>query len=143
AGSQFGWRQIVPNGSGLGLAAVGPNSTDDGPHDVSLYDLSDPTQTERFLTQFPTPGSASAVAIYNALAYVADGEAGLQVINYLPYDDRGVTPTLTLSASFPLSPSAVVEEGKRARLTATVRDDVQVRNVEFYLDGERMATDGG
>ena len=28
------------------------------------------------------------------------------------------------------------------RVTAAVSDDVQVRNVEFYIDGERVITDG-
>src|SRR6185503_935778 len=90
--AQFGWRQLVPNGSGLGVAAVGPNATNDGPHDVSLYDVGDPTKTDEFVTTFETPGLSYALSIYNGLAYVADGEAGLQVVNYLPYDAQGVPP---------------------------------------------------
>lgn len=137
--SQFGWKQIVPNGSGLGVAAVGPNASDDGSHDVSLYDLRNPSATDPFITQFETSGLASAVAIYNGLAYVADGEAGLQVINYRAYDTAGAAPTISLSANFPLDRA---EEGKLFRVTANVADDVQVRNVEFYVDGVRVATDG-
>jgi hypothetical protein len=52
-------------------------------------------------------------------------EAGLQVYNYLAYDTRGVPPTVALSANFSFNG---VEEGKAARLTASVTDDVQVRN---------------
>jgi hypothetical protein len=137
---QFGWRQIVPNGSGLGVAAVSPNNTNSGA-DISLYDLTDPTQTDRFITTFETPGHASAVSIYNGLAYVADSSAGMQVINYLPYDTERIPPTITLSASFPLTP-ALAEEGKLVRVTANVRDDVQVRNVDLYLDGVKLETDG-
>jgi hypothetical protein len=44
--SQFGWKEIVLNGAGLALAAAGPSSTHDGRHDISLYDVSDPTKTE-------------------------------------------------------------------------------------------------
>ncbi|NKB25431.1 MAG: hypothetical protein GKR87_13850 [Kiritimatiellae bacterium] len=40
--SQFGWKHMVVNASGLGLAAVSPNSTLDGPHNISLYDVSNP-----------------------------------------------------------------------------------------------------
>ncbi|MBI1928046.1 Ig-like domain-containing protein [Candidatus Poribacteria bacterium] len=138
---QLGWKQIGVNGSGLGVAAVSPNSTDDGPHNISLYDVSSPIQTNAFLTEFQTPGLAAAVSIYNGLAYIADSAAGMQVINYLAYDAQGVPPTITRSASFPLNP-AKAEEGKLVRITADVTDDVQVRNVEFYVDGVKVATDG-
>ena len=139
--SQFGWKQIIANGSGFGLAAVGVNSTDDGAHDVSLYDLGPAGTNNQFVTTFATPGLAAAVSIYNGLAYVADSFSGLQVINYIAYDAFGVPPTISLSTSFPISP-AVAEEGKPVRVTASVTDDVQVRNVEFYVDSVRAATDG-
>src|SRR6185436_473586 len=139
--TQFGWKQFVPNGSGLALSAEDPNASLDGPNDISLYDLSNPTNTQAFLTKFLTPGTAYAVSIFNGLAYVADGAAGLQVVNYLPYDNRGTNPTISLSASFALA-SGVAEEGKLVRVTAAVTDDVQVRNVEFYVDGIKVATDG-
>ena len=138
--TQFGWQQIVANGSGYGLAAVGPiQDLRSGPHNVSLYDLRNPSLTDQFLTTFETPGIARAVSIYNGLAYVADSEAGIQVVNYLPYDALGVPPTITLSSSFS---AGVAEEGKTMRLTALVTDDVQVRNVEFYVDGVKLAADG-
>jgi hypothetical protein len=136
---QVDWRQIVTNGSGLGLAAVAVDPRDDG--DVYLYDVSDPAQTNQFLTTFSTPGRTRAVSIYNGLAYVADDVAGLQVVNYRAYDTQGVPPTIDLSANFPLNP-AEVEEGQLLRVSANVDDDVQVRNVEFYLDGVKVATDG-
>ncbi|MCG8407758.1 MAG: Ig-like domain-containing protein [Phycisphaerales bacterium] len=143
---QFGWKQIVSNGSGLGIAAVSPNTTLDGPHHVSLYDLSMPLDSQipiesRFITTFETPGVAMAVSLFNGLAYVADLQGGLQVVNYLAYDANGLPPVVELSASFMLDP-AMAEEGQFARLTASVEDDVQVRNVEFYIDGERRVTDG-
>ncbi len=137
--AQFGWKQIVGNGSGLGLAAVGPNSTDDGPHHISLYDVGADGTASAFRTTLETPGLAAAVSIYNGLAYVADSAAGLQVINYLAYDALGVPPTITLRTSFT---TTAAEEGKLMRFTASVTDDVQVRNVEFYVDGAKVATDG-
>jgi hypothetical protein len=137
---QSGWQQIVPNGSGIGIAAVGLTE----PNDVSLYDTSDPLQTDRFLTEIATPGIAYAVSIYNGRAYVADGQTGLQVVNYLAYDSGTNPPSITLSPSFTLNTptNGVAEEGKLARVTASVTDDVQVRNVEFYVDGARVLTDG-
>ena len=134
----FGWRQLAPNGSGLALAVTGPTL---GTTDLSLYDLNPGGTNLAQIIVHLTPGLASAVSLYNGLAYVADGLSGIQVINYLAYDNGSNRPTVMLSASFPLNP-AQAEEGKLARLSAAVTDDVQVRNVEFYVDGERIATDG-
>lgn len=139
--AQRGWKQIVPNGSGLGVATVSPNSTDDGPHDVSLYNLGADGRGTTFITTLETPGLATAVALYGGLAYVADGQAGLQVINYLPYDAAGVPPTISLAADFPLDPPQA-EEGKLVRVAANVSDDAQVARVEFYVDGRLLGTDG-
>ncbi|MHB1308033.1 MAG: Ig-like domain-containing protein [Limisphaerales bacterium] len=138
---QFGWKQIVENGSGLGVAMVAPNSTPDGPHHLSLYALGADGLGTGFLTTLETPGRATAVSLYNGLAYVADAEAGLQVINFLAFDSKGQRPTLAIEASFPLNP-AQAEEGKLVRVTARVTDDVQVRNVEFLVDGRRVTIDG-
>jgi len=136
---QAGWKQIVANGSGLGVAAVGVNPTESEPQDIYLYDVSNPAQTNNFLTAFPTPGLANTVSIYNGLAYVADGQSGIQVINYREYDRFGKPPTITLSTNFA---AGVAEEGKTVRVSANVSDDVQVRNVEFYVDTVKVATDG-
>lgn len=133
---QFGWKHLVATGSGTAVAAVGQNSTNDGPHDVSLWNVADPTQINDLITGFETPGIAEAVSIYNGLAYVADGRAGLQVISYQPYDAGGVAPTIEL-----IAPQSA-EEGQWLRLEARVDDDVQVRNVEFWIDGEKASTDG-
>lgn len=139
--TSLGWKHIVANGSGSALAAVGRNSTDDGPHDVSLYDLGPARSDANVQGTFETPGLATAISIYNGILYVADGGAGLTVINYLAYDQSGQPPIITLNASFPLSP-AMVEEGKLVRVTANVSDDVQVRNVEFYIDDILVGADG-
>ena len=136
----FGWKQIVLNGSGLGVAAVSPNSTLDGSHHISLYDTTDASVIDSFVTEFETPGSAHAISIFNGLAYVADYEAGLQVINYLPFDADGFAPSL----SFDVSPSlaGAIEEGSRALVDVEVSDDVQVRNVELRVDGELQGVHG-
>jgi hypothetical protein len=140
---QFGWKQMVPTGSGLGLAVVSPNSTDDGPHNVSIYNFKTPFSgsNPEFITTFETPGLAAAAALYNGLAFVADSASGVQVVNYMAFDNLGVPPTIWLSSNFDLT-LGKVDEGKRMRLSANVSDDVLVRNVEFYLNDELLATDG-
>jgi len=135
------FKQIVANGSGLGIAAVGVTPRNDGTQNISLFDVSNPSVTTNFITTFVTPGIAYAVSIYNGIAYVAAGTNGLEVVNYLAYDNKGIPPTINLSASFGLSP-ALAEEGSLAWVSANVSDDIQVRNVEFYLDGVKVATDG-
>jgi len=140
--AQAGWKQIVPNGTGLALAAVDANSTNDGAHDVSVYRL--PADgTLEVVTTSPTLGLAEAVAIHHGLGFVADGGSGLGVVNYLAFDTLGQAPTIALAASFTLGDPGQAEEGKRVRLSAEVTDDVQVREVEFFVDGVRVGADGG
>jgi hypothetical protein len=134
---QRGWQQIIPNGSGMGVAAAGVN----GPEDIYIYDLSNISDNTRFVTLLDTPGQAHSVSIYNGLAYVADGNSGLTLVNYLAYDNKKLRPSITLAASFSLNPPQA-EEGKLVRAVANVSDDVQVRNVEFYIDGQKVITDG-
>ncbi|MCP5525752.1 MAG: Ig-like domain-containing protein [Verrucomicrobiales bacterium] len=131
---------VAANGSGLVVFTGADRSLLSNPA-LGVLDVSDPQQTGRFLTSFATPGRALAVALHNGLAYVADGSEGLQVISYLETDRNGIPPAIELRTSFGGQPLQS-EEGIRGRMTAAVADDVQVRNVEFYLDGTRLATDG-
>ncbi|MBI2927015.1 MAG: hypothetical protein HYY24_15075 [Verrucomicrobia bacterium] len=136
---QNGWKQIALNGAGLAFAAVSRNLSEGVPQNVALYDVSNPRLTDVFLTEFPTPGVAVAVAIYNGIGYVADSEAGMQVVNYLAFDIQGRPPTISLIAG---DTDGIVQEQSLQRVTARVTDDAQVRNVEFYLDGQKVFTDG-
>lgn len=140
-GGPNSFKQIALNGSGLGVAAVGVNPRFDGTHDVWLYDTRNPAVTTQFLGTEQTPGLARALTLFNALAYVADGEAGLQVVRYQATDTGRVPPTISLDASFALNP-ARAEENKSVFVSAEVGDDVQVRSVEFYVDGQLEVTDG-
>ena len=133
---EFGWRQIAPNGSGLGLAAVDGNQALDGPQDVALYDLANRSVTTNRLLTMPTPGEAFAVAIANGYGLVADGSAGLQVVNYIAADTGTTPPTLAVTTN---QPAGTAQEGRFYRVTAHVTDDVQVRAVEFWIDGALVA----
>lgn len=138
---QAGWRQFVPLGSGLALAAVGPNSPEaDGPHDVSFYRLSVDGQSIQFVSTLVTPGSAYAVAAAGGRAFVADGTSGLTVLNYLTPDLAGIPPTAVATVDSDSIPPRV-EAGSRTLVTAVVSDDVAVRRVEFILNDEIAAID--
>lgn len=142
----FGWKQIVGTGNGLGVAAVSPNSTDDGPHEIELYTLGTDQRTPAFNTTFITPGLAAAVSLSNGLAYVADSGSGLQVLSFKAFDSLGVPPpAIPLTANIPLNQGDLtgeVESGKPVRVYAAATDDVQVRNVEFWVDGVLSQVDG-
>jgi hypothetical protein len=117
---------------------------------VGVADVSDPTRPGQFITSFDLPdfpiGFGSSLIIYNGLAYfvhvgspVTGMGAGLRVINYMPMDNLRVPPTVSLQTG---ATNNGIEEGKQLRVTALATDDVQVRNVEFYRDGIKIATDG-
>lgn len=136
---------VAPNGSGL-VVFTGANNLSPSQADIGLLDTSDPTQTDRFLTSFATPGGASDIAIASGIAFVADGSAGLQVINYLPFDNQGEAPTVNISSSVadedPDTPGIQVIEGSTIIPIATeVSDDVQVSNLELLFNGEVVGND--
>ncbi len=138
---QFGWKQSVLNGTGLLLGAVGRNSTLESPagdHELSLYNVSAPDAEPALVVTLPTPGIAYSLAVDHGRAYVADGQNGFLVLNYLATDTGTTPPTV---AARVLAANNTVESGKFFTAAAAARDDVQVRSVEFYLDGERIATD--
>ena len=136
-GTQAAIHHMAANGSGslLGITSFAGQGT----LALSRYDVSDPTNTSTLVTSFDTPGNSRAVVIYNGIAYVADDGEGVQVVNYQPFDTLGLPPSIQLSGSWGDGPA---EEGQLVRVTARIEDDVQVRNVEFYVDGVKIATDG-
>lgn len=138
--TQIGWSQIVANGSGLGLAAAGPQLNAN--NQVQIYNLADPSRNDQFLSQYTTPTPAVSVAIHQGMGYVAATSGGLLVLNYLPSDTGTNPPAIQLAASFSLAP-ARVESGRFVSVEANAVDDVQIREVEFYIDNERVSADGG
>ncbi len=110
----------------------------DGPQDVALYDLANRSVTTNRLLTIPTPGEAFAVAIANGYGLVADGSAGLQVVNYIAADTGTTPPTLSVTTN---QPPGTAQEGRFYRVTANVTDDVQVRAVEFWIDGALALAD--
>jgi len=142
ATNQFGWKQLALNGSGLMLAAASPNQGFDGPHNLWRFALTNPAIAATFETEFVTPGVARSIAIYNGLAYVADNTAGLQVIRYKETDFLKQPPSGVLTCTATTGSNGTVVVGAQVFFRASVADDVQVRNVEFYVDGVKAATDG-
>ena len=66
-------------------------------------------------------------------------------MNYLPFDNKGQAPTITLSAPNadrdPATPGIQAVESSLLNVKLDVADDVQVRNVELLVDGQVVAND--
>ncbi len=135
-------RKIVANGSGLAVAVGNPGGAGGGAV-LDVMDVSDPGNTGAFLVRYRLPAPPLSVALGSGIAYVADGSAGLQVINYRSFDGLGIPPSVSLSNTFTMTDATngFAESGKAVRTAAKITDDVQVRDVEFYLDGVRQFTD--
>ncbi|MCJ8281557.1 MAG: Ig-like domain-containing protein, partial [Rivularia sp. ALOHA_DT_140] len=134
---------IAVNGSGLGLLVGRPGGTQ--ANVLNLMDISDPSETNVFLNRIDLPTAPESVAIASGIAFVADGSSGLQVINYLGFDNQGQAPTVTIT-----SPNADLDadvegiqvlEGSSLPIQVDVEDDVQVRNVELLVNGEVVSND--
>ena len=134
---------IAPNGSGLavGVGTVGGGGAP--PNALDVINVSNPGNTAAFLTRYMLPARPASVAIGSGIAFIANGTAGLQVVNYRSFDNLGVPPTIFLTNSFLMlnTTNGIAEEGKSVSVAAITTDDVQVRDVEFYLDGEKQLTD--
>src|SRR5262249_24276876 len=79
-GGRFQPQAFALNGSGLGIFP-GANPLGKANGAVGIVNTSNPANTGEFFTQFDLPQPGEAVAIASGLAYVADGNAGLQVVN--------------------------------------------------------------
>lgn len=133
---------IVSNGSGLAvsignLAGIG--------NMLHVSDVTDPTNTSRFVTQYALPAAPKDLALANGLAFVADGGSGLQIVNYVGFDTQGVAPTVSVSVdgvdADPATAGTQVLEGRTVRVIPVITDDVQVRNVELLVNGQIVSND--
>jgi methionine-rich copper-binding protein CopC len=135
---------IVANGSGLAVSVGSAFTFVTGPI-VNVLDVRDPTNTGSFLTSFSLAADPFDIAIGAGIAFVADGTGGLQVVNYLPFDNQGQAPTITLGAQHadqdPGTAGIQALEGSLIDLKIEVNDDQQVRNLELLVDGQVVSND--
>ncbi|MDH3461508.1 MAG: hypothetical protein OEM00_11170, partial [Burkholderiaceae bacterium] len=136
---------IALNGSGLAVG-VGNNSfVFGGFKALDVFSAADPADTGNFLTRIDLPEVPRDLVLANGLAFVADGDGGLQIVNYIGFDTLGVAPTVSISAdgvdADPGTPGVQVLEGRTVRVLPTISDDVQVRNVELLVNGQVVSTD--
>jgi hypothetical protein len=135
-------KAIAVNGSGLAISVGNPAGLGNLVH---VLDVSDPSNTAGFVTQFSLPADPVAIAIAGGIAFVADGVGGLQVVNYRSFDNLGQPPMVSVAATAadldPNTPGVQVLEGTTIPINVTVSDDVQVRNVELLVNGQVVRND--
>lgn len=133
--TERGWKQLVSDGGGHLIAAVGTDlSLSSGQHRVGLYDSTQPGVN--WLRYFDVGDKALALRMHCGLIYIADGAAGLTVLRYLGVDRNMMAPSVTLDLG-----NQTLVAGQRAWALALASDDWQVRHVELWVDGEPIATD--
>ncbi len=135
---------IAANGSGLAVLVGVPFAT--AFNQARVFDVSDPDNTNAPLTgAFTLPAAPLDVGIAAGFAFIADGSAGLQVLNYLQLDTGGVPPSVTISTPVadedPQTEGIQVVEGTTIPIDLRVTDDVQVRRVELLVNGRLVANE--
>ena len=136
------------NGSGLAVAIQSLQQPPPNPgvqNDLDVIDVSNPSDTSKFVTRINLPAAAYGLAIANGIAFVADGSGGLQIVNYIGLDTKGVPPAVSINVNAadvdPNTAGVQVVEGSVVQITPTVTDDVQVRNVELLVNGQVVANE--
>ena len=89
-------RSIALNGSGLAVVAGSPGGVF-GANVIDVMNANDPTNTGNFITRITLPAAPRNVTLANGLAFVASGTAGLQVVNYIGFDNKGQAPTVSIT----------------------------------------------
>ena len=131
---------VTTNGSGLALFTS--LSRDVNVPLVGLLDLTDPTRTGQVLAVFNTPAPVQSVSMADGLGFVAE-ENGLAILNYLPFDTKGIPPSVSISSPVadadPTAPGIQVLEGSNVPIVVTTSDDVQVHDVALLVNGQVVA----
>ncbi len=138
-------QDVVVNGSGLAIA-VGSLRGPIGQviNSLDIVDARDPSKTDQFLARIELPSPPSAVTLAGGFAFVSGGASGLLVVNYMPTDNKGNAPQLTVdteSIDFDNNTDGIqVVEGQLVTIGVSVIDDVQVRAVQLLLNDEIIQT---
>jgi hypothetical protein len=130
--------ETITNGAGMAIVAAGSFG-------LQLFDASNPGLTFQPITIFDTPGNALGVALADGLAYVADGEAGLQIVNIISEGLDNTAPVVAIELpdgtdSDPTSDGVQVEAGSVIPLDLDLFDDGQINRVSVLVDGEVQST---
>jgi hypothetical protein len=134
----FRSRSVALNGTDLALVAS------DNDNVLRIFDVTDPTNTNHFVGEFPVSGVARDVAIVRGVALVAAGNR-IEVVNYRIPDTNRVPPSVTLESLSTdrdgTKPGVQIISGSSLYLRADATDDVQIRQVDFLINDVVVSTD--
>ena len=132
--------RVAVNGSGIGvtIGSAGARSTT---NELDVFDASDPTKVNQFITAIQLPGSLvetpSGVALDGTAAFVADGSAGLQIVNYesLANGNNSAGPSIQITSQpktlDPTKPGLTLVEGQQVTFGVKVSDTAPVTSVQL------------
>ena len=133
--------QMALNGTGLAVAIGAAGRV----NAIDTIDVSDPTNTNKLNNRTVLPQTPLDVALANGFAFVADGSAGLMVVNYDGVDVKGVPPSISIASNAvdisPATAGVQVAEGTVLTIHPTASDDVQVRNIQLLVNGKVVANE--
>ena len=141
----LGGTAFASNGSRFGVTV---GHTDVGPaafRALDVVDVSDPANTANFVTRINLPQRPLGVALGSSFALVADGSAGLQVVNFLSPDVAATPPTVSLlTPGIDIdagTPGIQVVEGTAIPMRVEAMDDVSVTRVDLLINGVPVVSD--
>ncbi len=136
---------IALTGTGRAVAVGGNDFVFGAFRRLDVLNVNDPADTGSIDVSYNLPEIARDVALANGVAFVADAKAGLQIVNYMGFDTKGVAPTVKISVAAgdadPGTPGIQVLAGGSVHVTPLVTDDVQIRNVELLVNGKVVSND--
>ena len=125
------------------LALYGGGTPSPLESDLNLLDVE--STGGSVLARHVTPGQVTGVEVASGRALVADGAEGLQAINYQPFDADGNAPNISIDTEATdvdaETAGVQVVEGRPVQVVADARDDQQIRDVEFLVDGAVVRRD--
>ncbi len=138
-GQNRSWLHLSDDGLGYAGGIVHVDGTENA--DAAVMTFNNGVAGSQNISE--TPGDAQDMALYGGLAYVADGDEGLQVITYLPGDFGVVPPTVSLTTDPAATGTVVtVAEGTDLPITASLGDDIRPEVAELYVNDALYAVDG-
>jgi hypothetical protein len=138
---------LVPTGATTlvqrGMTLAGPSHllTGIGAANLSVYGVGS-DQNTNLLLSFATGGSLQGIRTHRGYALLAQDFRSLLAAHFLT-PDSGINPPNVGIQPWVSHPPDQQESGELFSVTAAARDDVLVRDVEFYVDDALVARSGG
>ncbi len=141
-------RAVAADGSGRALVIGSvPNPSDPFSQPLNIVDaadVSDPADTDAYVTRFLLPEFPLGITLASGVALVADGDGGLMVLRYRS-DSAGQPPAVSVRTladdADPVAPGLQVLEGSLLHVLIDATDDVLVRGVEVLVNGQPVGSD--